>query len=285
MIKEWIAEYDPQNEEEIIAALREIMQEIALAGLSRTDFFEKAAFYGGTALRIFYGLGRYSEDLDFSLLTTNSSFSLEPYFKSILDEFKALGLTVSIHTKSKIEQTAIDSAFLKTGTIWKEIVLEDIIHQTGVKSNKTLKIKLEVDRQPPLHFATEEKLLLRPFSFYVKCFSRPSLFAGKMHALLFRKWKNRVKGRDWYDLEWYIKKGIPLDLHHFLTRARETNDWQEATMTIEQLIQLLEDRIDAVDFSSIKNDVVRFIPDASTLNIWSPTYFKDLIQHLKFENI
>ena len=101
MIKEWIEEYKPQNEEEILSALREIMQEITLAGLSRTDFFEKAAFYGGTTLRIFYGLDRYSEDLDFSLLKPDSNFSIEPYFKAILDEFNSLGLTVSIKEKKK----------------------------------------------------------------------------------------------------------------------------------------------------------------------------------------
>lgn len=284
MIKEWIAEYNPQNEEEILAALREIMQEITLAGLSRTDFFEKATFYGGTALRIFYGLDRYSEDLDFSLLKPDSNFSIEPYFKAILDEFKSLGLTVSITEKEKSKQTAIDSAFLKAETIWQEIVLEDIIKETGVRSNKSLKIKIEVDRRPPLNFKTEEKLLLRPFSFYVKCFTKPSLFAGKMHALLFRKWINRVKGRDWYDLEWYIKKGIPLDVNHFLTRAKDTNDWQEDRISHEQIITLLNDKINSVSLSSIKEDVVRFIPHDDTLAIWSTEYFKDLIAKIKFEN-
>ena len=284
MIKEWIEEYDPQNEEEILSALREIMQEITLAALSRTDFFEKAAFYGGTALRIFYGLDRYSEDLDFSLLKPDSNFSIEPYFKAVLDEFKSLGLTVSIKEKNKTKQTAIDSAFLKAETIWQEIVLEDIIKETGVRSNKTLKIKIEVDRQPPLNFQTEEKLLLRPFSFYVKCFTKPSLFAGKMHALLFRKWKNRVKGRDWYDLEWYIKKGIPLDVNHFLARSKDTNDWQEGSISNEQIIELLDTKIKSVSFSSIKEDVVRFIKNDEVLNIWSPEYFNDLIEKIKFEN-
>ena len=284
MIKEWIEEYNPQNEQEILSALREIMQEITLAGLSRTDFFEKAAFYGGTALRIFYGLDRYSEDLDFSLLKPDSNFSIEPYFKAILDEFKSLGLTVSIKEKQKTKQTAIDSAFLKAETIWQEIVLEDIIKETGVRSNKTLKIKIEVDRQPPLNFTTEEKLLLRPFSFYVKCFTKPSLFAGKMHALLFRKWKNRVKGRDWYDLEWYIKKGIPLDVVHFLTRAKDTNDWQADSISNEQIIELLSHKINLVSFNRIKEDVVRFIRNDEALNIWSPEYFKDLIEKINFQN-
>jgi len=284
MIKEWIEEYNPQNEEEILSALREIMQEITLAGLSRTDFFEKAAFYGGTALRIFYGLDRYSEDLDFSLLKPDSNFSIEPYFKAVLDEFKSLGLTVSINEKKKKKQTAIDSAFLKAETIWQEIVLEDIIKETGVHSNKTLKIKIEVDRQPPLNFKTEGKLLLRPFSFYVKCFTKPSLFAGKMHALLFRKWKNRVKGRDWYDLEWYIKKGISLDVNHFLARAKDTKDWKDDSISNEQIIELLDTKIKSVSFSSIKEDVVRFIKNSDVLNIWSPEYFKDLIEKIKFEN-
>lgn len=284
MIKEWIDEYNPQNEEEILSALREIMQEITLAALSRTDFFEKAAFYGGTALRIFYGLDRYSEDLDFSLLKPDSNFSIESYFKAMLDEFKSLGLTVSIKEKKNTKQTAIDSAFLKAETIWQEIVLEDIIKETGVRSNKTLKIKLEVDRQPPLNFQTEEKLLLRPFSFYVKCFSKSSLFAGKMHALLFRKWNNRVKGRDWYDMEWYIKKGIPLDVNHFLSRAKDTKDWQEDNISKEQIIELLDKKIESVSFSSIKEDVVRFIKNDEALDIWSPQYFKDLISKMKFEN-
>ncbi len=284
MIKEWIEEYNPQNEEEILSALREIMQEITLAGLSRTDFFEKAAFYGGTALRIFYGVDRYSEDLDFSLLKHDPHFSIEPYFKAILDEFKSLGLTVSINEKKKTKLTAIDSAFLKAETIWQEIVLEDVIKETGVHSNKTLKIKIEVDRLPPLNFKTEEKLLLRPFSFYVKCFTKPSLFAGKMHALLFRKWLNRVKGRDWYDLEWYIKKGIPLDVNHFLTRAKDTNDWQHDSISNEQIIELLDTKIKSVSFSSIKEDVARFIKNDDVLIIWSPEYFKDLIEKIKFEN-
>lgn len=284
MIKEWIEEYNPQNEEEILSALREIMQEITLAGLSRTDFFEKAAFYGGTALRIFFGLDRYSEDLDFSLLKPDADFSIEPYFKAILDEFKSLGLTVSIKEKKKTKQTTIDSAFLKAETIWQEIVLEDIIQEIGVRSNKTLKIKIEVDRQPPLNFKTEEKLLLHPFSFYVKCFTKSSLFAGKVHALLFRKWKARVKGRDWYDLEWYVKKGIPLDVDHFLTRAKDTNDWQEELISTEQILELLEAKIKSVSFSSIKEDVVRFIKYDDDLIIWSPEYFNDLIKKIKFEH-
>ena len=282
MMKEWIAEYNPQNEEETLAAMREIMQEIALAALSRTDFFKKAAFYGGTALRIFHGLDRYSEDLDFSLLETDPSFSLTPYFSAITDEFEALGIRVSIREKDKRVKTLIESAFLKSETLWQELVLEDIVVQHGISSNKSVKIKIEIDRVPPLGFDTEEKLLVRPFSFYVNCFSLSSLFAGKLHALLFRKWKNRVKGRDWYDMEWYIQKGIPLNIPHFLTRASETNDWQEASISKEQILDLLKDKINFVSFDAVKDDVRKFIRNDEQLKIWNAKYFNDLIGKMKF---
>ena len=282
MMKEWIAEYNPQNEEETLAAMREIMQEIALAALSRTDFYKKAAFYGGTALRIFHGLDRYSEDLDFSLLETDPKFSLTPYFSAITDEFEALGIRVSIREKDKRIKTPIESAFLKSETIWQELVLEDIVKQHGISSNKSIKIKIEIDRVPPLDFETEEKLLVRPFSFYVNCFSLPSLFAGKLHALLFRKWKNRVKGRDWYDMEWYIRKGVPLNISHFLLRARETKDWNEETINKEQVLELLKDKIHSVSFDSVKDDVRKFIRNDEQLKIWNADYFNDLIQKMKF---
>lgn len=283
MIKEWLATYNPTNEEDVISAMREIMQEIALAGLSRTDFFDKAAFYGGTALRIFYGLDRFSEDLDFSLLETDPEFSLEPYFDAILAEFDAQGMQVSIREKEKKVKTAIESAFLKTETIWKELILEDIVKQVGIKSNKSIKIKIEVDRFPPQGFETEQKLLLRPFSFYVKSFTKPSLFAGKMHALLFRKWKNRVKGRDWYDMEWYIKQGIPLDVPHFLQRAKDTGDWTKESISSDEIRELLSAKINSIAIENVKEDVIRFIPPTRDLTIWSASYFQQLIEKLKFE--
>lgn len=282
MIKDWISEYNPKNEEQILNALREIMQEVALAALSRTAFFEKAGFYGGTALRIFYGLDRFSEDLDFSLLQADESFTLEPYFSAIQTEFAALGMQVKIQEKQK--KSAIESAFLKTETLWKELVLEDIVTQVGLKSNKVIKIKIKVDRNPPLGFKTEEKLLIRPFSFYVKCFTRPCLFAGKLHALLYRKWNNRVKGRDWYDFEWYIKKGIPLDVGHFFCRAKDSGDWKTERISAEQIVEAIQNKIESVSFSSIREDLVRCVPDDRSLSIWDAAYFHELVEKMRFEN-
>ncbi len=283
MIKDWIAEYQPKTDRDYKQALREIMQQITLAGLYRGGFFEKAAFYGGTALRIFYGLNRFSEDLDFSLLQSDENFHLENYMKAIEDEFTAQGMSVSIKTKVKSVQSNVESAFLKSETLWSELVLETILPQFGLKESIGLKIKIEVDTKPPLGFAKEEKLLLKPFSFYVKCFVIEDLFAGKMHALLFRKWGKNVKGRDWYDMEWYIRRGTSLNLEHFLLRAKDSGDWQKETMTEEEFLKLLNDRIETVNLETAKNDAKRFISDPKTLDIWTKNYFKDLIKNLNIK--
>lgn len=283
MIKEWIEQYSPKNNAEAQQALREIMQEIALAGLQRSGFFEVAAFYGGTALRIFHQLDRFSEDLDFSLLQVDPDFSLQPYLNGMIREFTALGMEVDVTKKEKTKQNNVDSAFLKTDTAWQEITLKGIIPQERIdKTNTTIKIKLEVDKKPPLGFQTEEKLLVKPFSFYTKCYQLPDLFAGKMHALLFRKWGVRVKGRDWYDMEWYISKNIPLHLEHLATRARDSGNWTAATMSQEVFFRLLNKKIESVSMDRVKEDVQPFISNYKKLDIWSSRYFMDLTKLIRF---
>lgn len=283
MIKEWIAEYNPKTAEDYKRALREIMQQLALAGLSRGGFFNKAAFYGGTALRIFYGLDRFSEDLDFSLFQKDEGFQLDPYLKAVKNEFLAQGMQVSIKTKKKSTASAVESAFLKPETLWSELMLDAVIPQSGLGQPVGIKIKIEIDTQPPSGFETEEKLLIQPYSFYVKVFKMEDLFAGKMHALLFRKWGKNIKGRDWYDMEWYIRKGISLHLEHFLMRAKDSEDWHKKTMSEQQFRQLLHQRIDAVNLEIAKEDVKRFIADPQSLSIWSKNYFHDLVQLLKIK--
>lgn len=140
-----------------------------------------------------------------------------------------------------------------------------------------------MDTCPPLNFKTEEKLLLKPFSFYVKCFSVPNLFAGKMHALLFRKWQKRVKGRDWFDMEWYIRKGYSLNLNHFMTRAADSGDWAKESISKSEFMDLLNAKIDMVDFERISEDVEPFLKDTSLISNWNKVYFHDLVAHLKLE--
>ncbi|HKG05187.1 MAG TPA: nucleotidyl transferase AbiEii/AbiGii toxin family protein, partial [Pedobacter sp.] len=203
------------------------------------------------------------------------------YQDAIIHEFAALGMQVSISEKKKAQKSNINSAFLKSETIWKELVLEGLIPQNGLKEVASVRIKIEVDKEPPLGFSTEDKLLLRPFSFYVKCLSLPDLFAGKMHALIFRKWGTNVKGRDWYDMEWYIKKGYSLNLDHFLLRATDSDDWKKDTINEDEFRKLLSEKIESVKMDFVKADISSFIKDPRLLEIWSPKYFHDLTSKLK----
>jgi predicted nucleotidyltransferase component of viral defense system len=282
MIKEWLSQYSPTTNLQAEQALREIMQEIALYGLQQAGFFEVAAFYGGTALRIFYGLPRFSEDLDFSLLKPLPGFSLQPYLEGMVQQLQSLGMMVEVKEKAKTAKTNVDSAFLKADTEWKELILKEVVPQERLGMRPAIRIKLEVDTRPPQGFSTEQKLLLKPASFYATLFTLPDLFAGKMHALLFRKWKNRVKGRDWFDLEWYLRRGTPLHLQHLERRAVDSGDWKEKSMTEKDLLKLLHNKIDAVSIEKIKQDVLPFVRDAKVLEIWSTTYFHDLVGTIRF---
>ncbi|MGP1681596.1 MAG: nucleotidyl transferase AbiEii/AbiGii toxin family protein, partial [Giesbergeria sp.] len=250
-------------------ALREVMQEIALAGLHRAGFFEKAVFYGGTCLRIFHGLPRFSEDLDFSLLSPEPGFSLTPYFKTLREEFQAFGFEVHIAERQKAAASQEVSAFLKESAS---------IYDVRVASQPQLKIKFEVDTNPPGGFATQQQLLVQPYSFYVGCFALPDLYAGKLHALLFRRWKNRVKGRDWFDFEWYVQQGTALHLQHLAERARQSGDWHQPVLSRDDLMALLRARIASLDVQAAKQDVLPFVRTPEALAIWSRDYFLALAE-------
>jgi predicted nucleotidyltransferase component of viral defense system len=266
-----LARYEIKTSEQKRNAIHEVMQEIALAGLYRGGFFDKAAFYGGTCLRIFHGLPRFSEDMDFSLVEKNTEFDLEMYFPAVVEEFKAAGRDVQITRKEKKAQTKIESAFLKDNTE---------LYDLSFKTEKDIKIKIEVDTDPPLGFATEQKLSLLPFSFMTRCFTLPDLYAGKMHALIFRSYKNRVKGRDWYDFEWYVRHDIPLDFAHFQMRAKEFNN-----MDIDktEFVKMLKEKLGSTDINMVKRDVMPFVQNPHELDIWSNNYFLQLADRVRYK--
>ena len=251
-------------------ATYEVLQQVVLSGLYRGGFFNEAAFYGGTCLRIFHGLERFSEDMDFTLLRKVPSFSMEKYFSAIIDECRLLGREVEITLKDKQSFGQVESAFLKDNTD---------VYDLSFRTEKSIKVKIEVDTQPPLEFDTEERLLLQPFSFMTRCLTLPNLFAGKMHALVFRTWKKRVKGRDWYDFEWYVRNGVPLNFHHLQVRIREFNGKE---MDKEQFAELLKVKLASADMAQVKNDVRPFLKNAHDIDIWSNDYFlrlADMIQY------
>lgn len=249
-------------------AEQETMQIIALVGLHRGGFFQHAAFYGGTCLRIFHGLGRFSEDMDFSLTTKNSGIHIENFFDSVKEEFRLASKDVEIVKKDKKTFGRVESAFLKENT-----EVYDIKFQT----KKSIKIKIELDTDPPLDFDTEEQLLLRPYSFMVRCFTLPCLYAGKMHALVFRNWKRRVKGRDWYDFEWYVRHNIPLDFRHLQARIRE---FDGKNMDKNDFLKLLKEKLSTTDINSVKQDVAAFVFNPAELDIWSNDYFVKLAEKI-----
>ncbi len=270
---EMMSRYEIISNEDYKNAQYEVMQQIALAGLYRGGFFKKAAFYGGTCLRIFYGLKRYSEDMDFSLLKHESAFTLENYFEPVINEFKALGRDVIIERKRKTHQTNVESTFLKDDTA---------IYNIQFRTERRVKIKIEVDTDPPQGFSTEPKLILLPFSFMTHCYTLPDLYAGKMHALLFRSWKNRVKGRDWYDFEWYIRNNTELNLDHLNKRIMQTKP-DEVELSQDSLTRLLKEKILQTNMNQVKDDVRPFIKNPEEMNIWSREYFTQLVDRIQFK--
>ncbi len=282
-IRQILSTYEIRSVEDSLRALREVMQEIALLGLWRSKFFEKAAFYGGTALRVLYGLDRFSGDLDFSLLEKSESFDLADYGEALKKELASFGFAVEIESRAKPLGAAIQSAFLKADTRTQMITVEfDKGLVEKVPRNQVLKIRLEVDVDPPPGFATEVRYLLRPVPFSVRTFSLPDLFAGKMHAVLCREWKSRVKGRDWYDLVWFAAYHPEFDLAHLEQRMRQTGHWQgPAPLTAGDLRDLLAKRIDKVDIDQIRQEVEPFVKDAAALAIWSKEFFLDVASRIK----
>lgn len=266
-----LSAYELTTEQQKRNAAFEVNQQIILAGLYNGGFFNEAAFYGGTCLRIFHGLKRFSEDMDFSLLAQNDRFDFTQYFQPIIDQFAMVGREVEIKRKDKKNFGKVESAFLKDNTD-----VYDITFQT----EKSIKIKIEVDIQPPQNFNTEQKLLLLPQSFMTRCFTLPDLFAGKMHALVYRAWKNRVKGRDWYDFEWYVRHSVPLDFIHLHERVLQFN---QEDITKESFMAKLNDRLSTADINQVKADVLPFVRNPKELDIWSNDYFLQLAQLIRFE--
>lgn len=264
-------------------ALKEIIQEVALLGLWRSKFFERAAFYGGSALRILYGLDRFSEDLDFSLLKRDEGFPLQEYCKAVEEELKSFGFSVVVKKKEKTSETNIDSAFIKGGTL-KNMILVDIPEPVRKRMHpgKEIKIKLEVDTDPPKGFHTEAKYLLQPMPFSVNAYALPYLFAGKMHALLCRSWGNRVKGRDWYDLVWYAGRGEAVGLKHLEKRMQQTGHLPAGqSLTEGRLKQMLEKKIGSTDFNEAKKDVEPLLKNPSAIEVWSEDFFRVICGKLK----
>ena len=271
LYEKMLSAYDQSTDAARRNAIYEVSQQIVLAGLADGGFFDKAAFYGGTCLRIFHGLNRFSEDMDFTLLREDSSFNFEQYFQPVIDQFALVGRKVEIKKKDKKSFGKVESAFLKDTTD---------VYDISFQTEKSIKVKIEVDTVPPLKFTTEQKALYQPKTFLTRCVALPDLYAGKMHALVFRAWKNRIKGRDWYDFEWYVRFGILLDWSHLHERILQFNGQD---MTLDEFKSALRARLGNADISRVKEDVLPFVNNPGELDIWSNDYFLQLVDMMKIQ--
>jgi len=282
-IAQMLAKYECKSADDYVHALREILQEIALLGLWRSKFFEKAAFYGGTALRTLYGLDRFSEDLDFSLLEPMPDFELKRYSDALEKELVAFGFEVSVEVKNKTAETAVQSAFLKGNTANQLLVIqagEEVVRQ--IPPGQIVRIKLEIDTDPPGGGATENKYLLQPIPFSVRSYTLPNLFAGKMHALLCRRWKDRVKGRDWYDLVWYCTHHPEIHLSHLEERMRQSGHWDaEGPLDVVSFDALLLEAIANLDVDQAREEVLPFVREPASLDIWSRDFFTEVMKRVQ----
>jgi hypothetical protein len=282
-VRKMLAGYELKRLDDHFHALREILQEVALLGLWRSKFFEKAACCGGTALRILHGLDRFSEDMDFSLLRAMKDFSFSGYSASLKKEIESFGFAIRVEEVKKVAPTAVHSTFFKADTCSQLLVIEtDEEIVKAVPAGKILKIRLDIDTDPPAGFETESRYLLKPVPFAVRAYTLPDLFAGKMHAVLCRRWKRRVKGRDWYDLVWYAAHHPELHLAHLEQHMRRSCDWQrDDPLTADAFRRLLAGAIDDLNVAQAKNEVLTYIRDPGVLSVWSREFFHDVASRIR----
>ena len=279
-IEQMLKRYELQTVHDHENALKEIIQEIVLLGLWRSKFYEKAVFYGGSALRILHKLDRFSEDLDFSLMQPEKAFNIKKYLGAVKSELELWGFEVSAEEKDKKNKSTIDSAFIKANTL---VHLLKIDSNLKTHKNAVMKIQLEIDQDPAIGFASDLKYHLHPIPFTIKTMTLPCLFAGKMHALLCRTIRTNIKGRDWYDLIWFVKNNIPCDLHYLKNKMVQTGhiDISEA-LTKERLVELISEKSKEIDFSLAKSDVTPFLKNSGQkdeLSLWSDDFFNGYLIH------
>ena len=264
-------------------SIKEVLQEITLCGLSRAGFFNVAAFYGGTALRIFHGLERFSEDLDFSLKKADAEFDFHKYLPILEKEIRSYGLNFKAEIKEKTIDSNILSAFLKGST--KEHMLSFYAEDNSSSSigpNERIKLKFEVDINPPDYAVFETKYSLLPIPYEICLYDMPSLFAGKIHAVICRGWKNRVKGRDLYDYIFYLSRGTAVNLKHLSSRLKQSGFvFANDKIQLEELKSILCKRFEEIDYAGARQDVIPFIKNSGELDVWKPGFFCEVTQELR----
>jgi hypothetical protein len=277
LIKERLRRYAAANPLEEENAIKEILQEIALYALWRGDFFDVALFQGGTSLRILHGLPRFSEDLDFLLRVPDSKFDWSPYLVTLTDVAAEFGIKLEAQPPGRMDK-AIHAALLKNDSIANQLDLSF----AGQGRPKTIKIKLEIDVNPPLGSGEATTFLDFPLDHEVRHQDLPSNFALKIHALLCRGF---LKGRDWFDFSWYVSRDIAPNLLLLRNALVQAGPWAGDDMIVVDIAWLkaaLSDTIVKIDWKSAADDVARFLRPAElrSVDLWSERFFLAKLEKL-----
>ena len=279
ILEQMLSQYDIKNIKDEENAIKEILQELILNALSHIGFFKDAIFCGGTALRIFYRLNRFSEDLDFSLEKPNMDFDIEIYLPKIIKSLKEYGINIEAETKT--QRSAIQSAFLKANTIEQMIYFNTSFEIRNIRKEEKMKIKLEIDTNPPLGGTYEMKVGLLPSIYNVKIYDKETLFAGKIHSLLCRFWNNRVKGRDLYDFIFYVSRKTNINIQFLENAMKQSGHLNEnESLSLDKIKELLRIKFNEIDYKLAKDDVTPFIPDSKEIELWDKDLFLNLVNML-----
>lgn len=277
IIQKKLNEYNARSTEEEENAIKEITQEIALLALSRANFFKEAIFHGGTCLRILHGLNRFSEDLDFALTKPNTKFNFNQTLTQLTEEFRIYGYDLEIQDRSKAD-LVVKKAFLKDGSLGKQLNLSYPFLSGG---QRKIRIKLEVDTNPPPNGTSQLSYHNFPLPFPVATYDLPSLFSGKLHALLCREY---VKGRDWYDLLWYMRFNVQPNLSFLHSALIQSGNWvdKEALISNSWVKTNLEHKINSLDWGKAKEDILRFVKteEIDSISHWGPELFLGVVSKL-----
>jgi len=283
IIDQMLAQHESATLQDRKNGIKEVVQEIVLCGLSRAGFFKQAAFYGGTALRIFHELDRFSEDLDFSLMAPDPEFDLPAYFPMVEKELNAYGFHFKAEDHTKAVDSDVRSAFLKGNTREHLLILyADERMARSVSGNEIIKVKFEVDTTPPPHATFERKYRLMPIPYEINLYDMPSLFAGKLYAVICRAWKSRVKGRDLYDYVFYLSRNTPVNLKHLNARLLDSGfEGAREDLSLDEVKEILRRRFESIDFNQAREDVIPFIKNPSAVDIWNQDFFAAITENLK----
>lgn len=276
LIQKRLSEYKVIGPVEEENALKEIVQEIMLFSLWRADFFDVAAFQGGTSLRILHGLTRFSEDIDFILIEPNPAFSWQPYLQKLTETCNEFGIEPEALDKKNMDK-AVRTAVIKDTSIANQLNLSFMNNKTDRK----LTVKLEIDCNPPTGSDFEYSYLDFPVDFEVCHQDMSSNFALKTHALLCRPY---LKGRDWYDFGWYIAKGVTPNLLLLQNALEQYGPWkgQDINVDREWIIAALGEKIASIIWQDAAKDVERFLKpvEQKSLMLWSVGFYMSKLSKL-----